>query len=197
LATTDKEALEKYISGLEKSFPADYMPGLIRHLVAVQLGDGEAADAAADAVTEAFPGDPDVIRSLVSTWLSANDPESGFRYLERSIAKAPPDDAMAALYFYKALLASEVAMAPEDLTKALANLATAEEYFKKSYPEGHEIFAMIEEIRVQWNESINPPQTEESAAAAESAPAAENTPTVESPPAQESTAPVQGNSVDQ
>lgn len=198
LATTDKEALEKYISGLEKSFPADYMPGLIRHLAAVQLGDGGAADAAADVVTEAFPGDPDVIRSLVSTWLSANDPDSGFRYLERSIAKAPLDDAMAALYFYKALLAGEVAMAPEDLTGALADLATAEEYFKKSYPEGHEVFAMIEEIRVQWNESINPPRTEESAAAAtESAPAAEKTPTVESPPALEPAAPVQGNSVDQ
>lgn len=178
LSSSNKEALEKYISGFEKSFPMEYMPGLVRHLVAVQLGDAEAADAAADAVTEAFPGNPDVIRSLLSTWLSASDPESGARYLTRAIAKASSDDAMAALYFYKALLGPEIAQTDEVLNQALVDLATAEDYFKKSYPEGHEVFGMIDQLRGQWTEALKASQAVQSAAPAEgTAPAAEATTT--------------------
>lgn len=158
LAALDKEILAKYISGFEKSFPNEYMPGLVRHLVAVQLGDPAAADAAADAVVEAFPGNPDIIRSILSTWLSANDPDSGFRFLDRAIAKAPADEAMAALYFYKALLNGEVAQSAEVLVKALADLDTAESYFKKSYPEGHEVFGMMADLRTQWSDALKAAQ---------------------------------------
>ena len=155
LALLDKENLEKYISGFEKSFAGQYMPGLVRHLTAVRLGDTAAADAAADAVTVAFPGDPDVIRSVLSTWLSEKDPESGFRYLGRMIEKAPGDEAMAALYFYKALLGAETALSNESIVQSLADLTQAEEFFKKSYPEGHEVFGMITDLRAQWTETLN------------------------------------------
>lgn len=154
LSLKDAESLEKYISGLEAAFPMDYMPGLIRHLVAVQLGDQEGAQKAADAVTAKFPGNPDIIRSILSTWLSANDPQSGFDYLARSLETAPGDEAKAALYFYKALLGAEVVENPESLAGPLADLAAAEEYFKKAYPEGHEIFGMIQEVRGQWEEAV-------------------------------------------
>ena len=164
LTSSDKVALEKYLAGFEKSFPTEYMPGLVRHLVAVQLGDSAAADAAADAVTDAFPGNPDIIRSILSTWLSANDPDSGSRYLARAIAKAPGDEAMAALYFYKALLGPEITQSEEVLNQALADLATAEGYFKKSYPEGHEVFGMIDQLRGQWTDALKAAQTAQSAA---------------------------------
>jgi len=159
LALQDKEILEKYISGFEKSFSGQYMPGLVRHLAAIRLGDTAAADAAADAVTIAFPGDPDIIRSILSSWLSANDSDSGFRYLARMIEKAPGDESLAALYFYKALLDVEASKSsPESIPLALADLTKAEEFFKKTYPEGHEVFGMINDLRTQWTEALNPSQ---------------------------------------
>ena len=167
LTSSDKVSLEKYLAGFEKSFPTEYMPGLVRHLVAVQLGDSAAADAAADAVTDAFPGNPDIIRSILSTWLSANDPDSGSRYLARAIAKAQGDEALAALYFYKALLGPEITQTEEVLNQALADLATAEGYFKKSYPEGHEVFGMIDQLRGQWTEALKASQAAQSAAPAD------------------------------
>jgi tetratricopeptide (TPR) repeat protein len=154
LSLRSAEILEKYIGGLEAAFPMDYMPGLIRHLAAVQMGDKEGAQKAADAVTAKFPGNPDIIRSILSTWLSANDAQSGFDYLVRSLETAPGDESRAALYFYKALLGGEVAESPASLTEAMNDLALAEEYFKKSYPAGHEVFGMIKEVRLQWEEAI-------------------------------------------
>jgi hypothetical protein len=155
LAANDKETLAKYVDSFEKKFPEEYVPGLIRHVVAVQLGDKAAADAAADAVTAAFPGNPDVIRSLISTWLSAEDFDSGFSYLDRAIAKDGTDDHMAALYFYRALLLGEKGQTAELMTEALATLAKAEERFKKSYPEGHQVFGMLEELKGQWTAALN------------------------------------------
>lgn len=153
----DAEILEKYVSGFETSFPDEFGPGLVRHLVAVRLGDSAAADAAADKVTAAFPSSPDVVRSLLSTWLNANDVESGFNYLERTIAKAQSDDTMAILYFYKALLAAEVAESIDVLKDALADLATAEQYFisSGSYPEGHQVYEVIKDLQQQWNDALS------------------------------------------
>ena len=172
LAANDKETLGKYVDSFEKKFPEEYVPGLIRHVVAVQLGDKAAADAAADAVTAAFPGNPDVIRSLISTWLSAEDFDSGFSYLERAAAKGGTDDHMAALYFYKALLLGEKGQTAEIMTEALAALAKAEEFFKKSYPEGHQVFGMIDELKVQWTGALSAATAAPSAATAPAAAAA-------------------------
>jgi len=172
LAANDKETLAKYVDSFEKKFPEEYVPGLIRHVVAVQLGDKAAADAAADAVTAAFPGNPDVIRSLISTWLSAEDFDSGFSYLERATAKGGTDDHMAALYFYKALLLGEKGQTAEIMTEALAALAKAEEFFKKSYPEGHQVFGMLEELRGQWTAALNAATAAPAAAPAAAAEAA-------------------------
>jgi hypothetical protein len=161
----DKDKVEQYVAKMELSFPTDFMPGLVRHLAFVQLGDAEAAAAAADAVTEKFPGNPDVIRSIVSTWLSANDMAAGFAYLDRMIAKAASDDALAALYFYRALLGGEGADTGEKLGAVLADLATAESYFRKTYPEGHEVYGMIEQLKAQWTGAIEQLKTEAEMAA--------------------------------
>ncbi|MDD3981441.1 MAG: tetratricopeptide repeat protein [Spirochaetales bacterium] len=191
LSALDQEKLTKYIDGLESSFPGESTPGLIRHLVAVQLGDSPAADAAADKVTQAFAGDPEVVRSLLSTWLSANDPDSGFRYLDRAIAKAGGDDAMASFYFYRAILHGEVAMSADELRLGLLDLSAAKTYFSKSYPEDHEIFAILEEIKVKWEQAVNPPEqdaeAEQDSAAMEASPA----PETETAPGPEAVAPQQ------
>jgi hypothetical protein len=148
------DLLEKYVTGLEESFPLEYLPGLIRHLVAVRLENAEAADAAADTVTARFPGNPDVIRSLLSTWLSVQDIESGFKYLNRSIEISKSDEALASFYFYRALLGAEVAETKEALVASLEDVSVAEEYFAKVYPAEHEVFGMIVEIRAQWESAL-------------------------------------------
>ncbi|TXT48820.1 MAG: hypothetical protein FD137_880 [Spirochaetes bacterium] len=183
LSLKSTEMLEKYIGGLEAAFPMDYMPGLIRHLVAVQMGDKEGAQKAADAVTAKFPGNPDIIRSILSTWLSANDTQAGFDYLARSLETAPGDEAKAALYFYKALLGGEVAESPAALTDAMNDLAAAEEFFKKSYPQGHEVFGMIKEVRLQWEEAMASYNVMMEEQAAAEAAAAAAVPTADQPAA--------------
>lgn len=159
LATQDKEQLEKYLSGFEKSLPGEYIPGLVRHIVAVRLGDAAAADSAADAVTEAFPGNPDVVRSILSTWLSEGDTESGFRYLDRMIAKAGTDEVLATLYFYRALLNGDPSQgqSADKIALALEDLAKAEQFFTKAYPAGHEVFGIIEEIKGQLTALVAAP----------------------------------------
>lgn len=154
LALSDRSILDVYLDGFELDFPQDYFPGLVRHLAAVNLGDRGAADEAADAVTASFPGDPDVIRSIVSTWLSAGDTTSAFNYINRNLVKEQPDEGYAALYFYRALLNMEIDQSAGRLTQALSDIAKAEEYFKKSYPAGHQIFDMINSMKKEWGDML-------------------------------------------
>ncbi|MCE5256637.1 MAG: hypothetical protein LLF89_07315 [Spirochaetaceae bacterium] len=154
LALADREMLDRYLDGFEVDFPQDYFPGLVRHLAAVNLGDREAADEAADAVTAAFPGDPDVVRSIVSTWLSTGDTTSAFNYINRNLLKEQPDEGYAALYFYRALLNMEIDQSAGRLTQALTDLSKSEEYFKKSYPAGHQIFGMIDSMKKEWGDLL-------------------------------------------
>ena len=154
LALSNRDMLNAYLDGFENDFPDQYYPTLVRHLVAVNFSDAAAANKAADAVTASYPGNPDVVRSLVSTWLSANDPTSAFNYLNRNLTKEQPDDAYAALYFYRALLDVEVGETPERLTQALIDLSKAESYFKKSYPEGHQVFDMIKSMQKEWTDKL-------------------------------------------
>jgi tetratricopeptide (TPR) repeat protein len=154
LGAQDRPKLEKYLADYEKGFPSEYMPGLVRHLVMVRLGDAQAADAAADALDVAFPGNPDVIRSVLSTWLSVNDTASGFKYLDRCLAKNPADEAAAALYFYRALLGYQSAVAIENVETALSDLATAEEHFTKAYPPDSQVFGTIKQLRDEWTQAL-------------------------------------------
>jgi tetratricopeptide (TPR) repeat protein len=164
LSAKDKISLEKYVSGLEKDFPTEYLPGLIRHLVAVKLGDSAAADAAADAVTAAFPGNPEVIRSILSTWLNEQNSDSGFKYLDRQIAKSGQEDTtMAALYFYRSLLDAEVSATKESYTTALADLGKAEAFFqsakspdgKPAYAPDNAVYSTIDNLKKQWTDALN------------------------------------------
>lgn len=154
LSAGNRAALDKYLEGYAKAFPGEYMPGLVKHLVMVRLGDAEAANVAADALDDAFPGNPDVIRSVLSTWLSVGDTDSGFKYLERCLAKNHGNEASGALYFYKALLGYQAASSVEHVEAALADLATAEDYFKKVYPAEDQVFATVQQLRDQWNQDL-------------------------------------------
>ena len=93
-------------------------------------------------------------------------------------AKGGADDAMASFYFYKAMLKGEVAAQAEDLRQALLDLDTAKGYFVSSYPEGHEIFSLLEEIKAEWEKALSPPEPEAVAAPGAEAPLSSETPAV-------------------
>lgn len=168
LAEKNPEILEKYVAAYEKSFPEEFIPGLVRHLVAVRMEDEAGADAAADAVTEANPGNPEIIRSLLSTWLAEGKADKGMNYIDRMIAKKPADNAMAAFYFYRALLDAETAESVDGIKQALADLAMAEEYFLKSpeYPAGSQVYDTIASLKEEWSAIVAPPAIQEEAPAA-------------------------------
>jgi hypothetical protein len=183
LGAQDRAVLDKYLTDYEKSFPSEYMPGLVRHLVMVRLGDAPAANAAADALDLAFPGNPDVIRSVLSTWLSVNDTESGFKYLDRCLARDTADEAKAALYFYRALLGYQAAVEIENVETALADLSIAEQSFQKVYPPDAQVFGTIQQLRDEWTQALN---SAKEGVAAQAAPAADNG--AQSPAASDSSA---------
>ena len=155
LGAQDRPVLDKYLADYEKSFKEEYMPGLVRHLVMVRLGDAQAANDAADALDLAFPGNPDVIRSVLSTWLSVSDTESGFKYLDRCLARDSSDEATAALYFYRALLGYQSAVEIQNVETALSDLTIAEEHFKKTYPAEAQVFGTIKQLRDEWTQALN------------------------------------------
>jgi hypothetical protein len=80
------------------------------------MGTPEKANAVADDVTAKFNVDPNVVRSLISTWLNVQDPQSGFDYLNRSLEKYTNDDmAVGTLAFYRALMYAQTAQSVDDL----------------------------------------------------------------------------------
>jgi len=161
LGSGDKEALGKYLDAYEASFKGEFMPGLVRHLVMVKMGDAQAADAVADVLYDAFPGNPEVIRSVLSSWLSVNDSTSGLNFLDRCLKKNPSDEAAGALYFYRALLGYQAAMSLENIETALADMTVAEDHFNKAYKPENEVFATIAQLKDEWTQALNSAKKDE------------------------------------
>jgi len=136
-------------------FPDEYAPMLIQHLIEVQLGTPEKANAVADAVTEKFFVDPNIVGSLLSTWLNAMDPQAGFDYLERSIAKYTTDDlAEGTLYFYRGLMYAETAQSIDDFKLAIADMEEAELRFGTVYEADNQVFLVIGQLKDEWSQLI-------------------------------------------
>lgn len=154
-----------YVKAMIARFPDEYVPILIQHLIEVRMGTPEKANAVADAVTEKFSVDPNVVRSLLSTWLNAQDPQAGFDYLDRSIAKYAGDDkAAGTLHFYRALMYAETAQSAEDLKLAIADIEEAERRFGSVYDKDNQIFLTIGQLKDEWTQALAQPGTESGAA---------------------------------
>lgn len=184
LNSENEQKMDSYVNAMIERYPAEYIPFLIRHLIAVRMGQPEKADAAADEVTEKFGADPNVVRSLLSTWLNAQDVESGFGYLDRSIEKfAGNDKALSGLYFYRALMHAETAQVLDDIKSALEDLDKAESYFSAVYDSDNMVFETVKQLREEWNQIIKANEAEQEAPADATSASSE----YEEAPAQEGT----------
>ncbi len=173
----DAEKTESYLTAMQNENPDDSVPGLIRHLLSIRAGQEEAAAMQADSLLSTSQGDPNVVRSLVSSWLSEQKTDPAFAFLARGIVRhAEKPQILGTLYFYKSLLQAEVAQSPEDLATALADMDAAETNFKLFLEPDNQVFATIAELRDKMKQTMENPESaapeEPAPSGAEPAPAA-------------------------
>jgi tetratricopeptide (TPR) repeat protein len=143
----DDAKAQAYFAIADKDYPNSPTPGILRHMIAVETGNGAAASAAADALVASFGSNPSVVRTLVSTWYSAGNTAEAREFLQRSIAKGGEDIAVATLNFYLAVLLSQGSPIDADKAVALTALDEAESRFKATLGPENEVYGAIAQIR--------------------------------------------------
>jgi ABC-type branched-subunit amino acid transport system substrate-binding protein len=155
----DRARAESYFAIAEMDYPDNPTPGILRHLVAVQTGDKAAASAAADGLLSGSGSNPNVVRTLISTWYTAGEAAEAQAFLQRGLAKGGDDMTVATLDFYLAVLLAQGS--PDDAGRALAlkSLDEAEAKFKITIGPENDVYGIIAQIR----ESLQPaaPETAE------------------------------------
>ncbi len=176
LNAEDAQKTDSYAEAMVARFPDEYVPMLIQHLIAVRRGNADKANAIADDVTAKFKADPNVVRSLLSTWLNAEDSKAGFDYLNRTFDKFQSDDKTAGtVLFYRALMYAQTAQSNDDLKLALADLNEAEKRFGTVYEKDNQVFQAIGQLRDEWTQQLAQPAPDASAAPAAPEPATPST----------------------
>ena len=172
-AQADPARSEAWLAAAEKEFPDQPTPSIVRHSLAIQAGNADAANKAADLALDRFEDSPYVVRNLLMNWIQASDTDSAFAFLDRSMGRMTGHDAsLGVLGFYKALLIAQ-AKGPEGFTEANAVLDAAEASFKKAYQPDNDVFQAIAQLRAQLvaptaqDEGTAPPASEGSAAPAD------------------------------
>jgi len=148
-ASSDRARAEAYLAAAEKEFPRDPSPGLFRHMLAIQLGDADAANAAADAVLDRFSDSPYVVRTILTDWLGNDDLDLAMGFLDRSLVRMAGQDAcLGILGFYKALLITEV-KGTDGYAEAMSVLDAAEASFHRAYAPDNQVFSAVAQLRAQ------------------------------------------------
>ena len=143
----DDSKVQSYFAIADGAYPDSPTPGILRHTVALENGNTAAAEAAADGLADDFGSDPNVIRTLISTWYSAGDATAARDFLQRNITKGGDDMKVATLEFYLAVLLSQDSPSSEDKAMALVALDEAETRFKAALGDESEVYGIIAEIR--------------------------------------------------
>jgi tetratricopeptide (TPR) repeat protein len=138
---------QAYFAIADKSYPDNPTPGILRHLIAVETGHKEAAAAAADGLVALYGANPDVVRTLISTWFSAGEAAEARVFLQRNISKNGDDMTIGTLDFYLAVLMSQDSPTDADRAAALKILDDAEARFKTKLGPDNEVFVAITGIR--------------------------------------------------
>lgn len=171
-AASDPARSEAYIAAAEKEFPEEPGPGLVRHMIAVQGGKGDAAAGAADQVLDRFSDSPYVVRGLLSTWVQANDLDAAMAFLDRNITRMQGKDAsLGVLFFYKSLLLAQ-SKGAASFSEALDLLDSAEKSFKAVYKPDNQVFEAIAQFRTQLNQPAAPAATDDQGGEPAAAPSA-------------------------
>ena len=149
----DDARMESYFGLADKGFPDSPSPGLLRHLVLLEVGKKDAAAAVADSLVAGYGSNPNVVRALVSTWYSSGDVASARSFLERNLAKGGDDMTIGTLDFYLAVLLTQDSPSDEDKALALKSLDGAESHLKASLGEDGSVYGVIAEMRSALRES--------------------------------------------
>jgi uncharacterized protein HemY len=169
----DDAKAQAYFAIADKDYPNSPTPGILRHMIAVETGNGAAASAAADALVASFGSNPSVVRTLVSTWYSAGNTAEAREFLQRSIAKGGEDMAVATLNFYLAVLLSQGSPIDADKAVALTALDEAESRFKTALGPENEVYDAIAQIRSALQAPAPAPDAASAETPADEAPADE------------------------
>ena len=162
---SDNQKTDGYVEAMVARFPDEYVPMLIQHLIAVKMEAPDKANAVADEVTAKFKADPNVVRSLLSTWLNANDAQAGFDYLNRALDKFQTDDSAAGnIIFYRALMYAQTAQSNDDIKLALADINEAEKRFSAVYDKDNQVFQAISQLKEEWTQQLAQPAPDANAA---------------------------------
>ena len=64
----DDARTQAYFAVADKDYPDNPTPGILRHIIAIAVGNKTAASEAADALVASYGSNPNVVRTLISTW---------------------------------------------------------------------------------------------------------------------------------
>jgi tetratricopeptide (TPR) repeat protein len=159
----DAARSEAYLADSDKSFAGTSLAGLLRHYVAVNVGDFELAASTAGKLIDEYGADLNVARDVVVIWYQAGDPEGLRAFMERRIAAGGESLTVANLEFLLAVLIMQDDMSEEDRSAANAALDDAEKRMAAELPPDDDVFTSIKSVR----ESLAPPASDEDAAEAE------------------------------
>ena len=143
----DDAKVQRYYALADEDYPDSPTPGVLRHMVAIETGNKSAASDAADSLVSAYGSNPNVIRTLISTWYSAGDATAARDFLQRNIAKGGEDLTVATLNFYLVVLLSQGSPSDEDRAVALKALDEAEARFKTVFGPENQVYGVITDMR--------------------------------------------------
>ena len=143
----DDARTQAYFAVADKDYPDNPTPGILRHIIAIAVGNKTAASEAADALVASYGSNPNVVRTLISTWYSAGGAADAREFLQRNIAKGGEDMTVGTLDFYLAVLIQQDSPIDADKSTALSALDDAESHFKIALGPENEVFGAIAEIR--------------------------------------------------
>jgi tetratricopeptide (TPR) repeat protein len=146
----EAERAEGYFALVDKDYPGNPAADLLRHLVYIEAGKGDAAQAVADALVASYGSSasaPIVVQTLVSAWFSSGEAAAARAFLERNIAKGGDDLIVGTLHFYLAVLLTQDSPSARDKTLALRSLDEAEARLKLAYGEDNDVFNVIAGMR--------------------------------------------------
>lgn len=146
----EAERAEGYFALVDKDYPGNPAGDLLRHLVYIEAGKGDAAQAVADALVASYGSSasaPIVVQTLVSAWFSSGEAAAARTFLERNIAKGGDDLIVGTLNFYLAVLLTQGSPSARDKALALRSLDEAEARLKLAYGEDNDVFNVIAGMR--------------------------------------------------
>jgi tetratricopeptide (TPR) repeat protein len=167
----DDARAQAYFAIADKDYPDNPTPGILRHMIAVQTGNRAAASEAADSVVASFGSNPNVVRTLISTWYSVGAAAEARAFLQRSIAKGGEEMTVATLNFYLAVLLSQDSPGDADKAAALTALDEAESRFKTVLGPENEVYRAIADIRAALQAKAPAPDESAAEAPADEGPA--------------------------